>query len=423
MLATISLATISIASVNGQWAYDEEGNDASNWPDYYAECGYSRQSPIDLPIHSTITESCSNTLQLQWTSEVSHYVIQNSGKSLLAMPFDIDHSGGVDISSLEVLHHTNDTNIRLQNSFYHTYDSTVNREYCFDSLHFHWGETDADGSEHTVNGESFPLEVHLVHYSCDYNVAGEAITDYATGQANIKYDDENVLAVIGVIFEIGKPNLVLDKILDDMIIAGIYEKNKQTNPALLQLFYTEFDLKGLLPESRDIIAYLGSLTTPPCFETVRWHVLKERMTVSAEQMAKFRMLLASDDDNDTQAPNFRPTLPINGRTIYQCQEDIISDALYDDADTKDAYHKNDEEIIIIDEDEDDTLTATSGLEISESELTWRMVGIAFICLFSVTFIVCMIGVLCLYKNWDRAGGRPGSRKGTASFMDKAPIDE
>ena len=145
------------------------------------------------------------------------------------------------------------------------------------------------------------------------------------------------------------------------------------------------------------------------------------MTVSEEQMAKFRMLLASGDENDTQAPNFRPTLPINGRTIYQCQEDIVSDALYDDADAKDLAHKDDEEVIIADE-EDDTLTS-SGLEMSESELTWRMVGIAFICLFSVTFIVCMIGVICLYKNFDRSGGRPGSRKGTASFMDKAPIDD
>ena len=139
-------------------------------------------------------------------------------------------------------------------------------EYCFDSLHFHWGKHNGHGSEHTVNGESFPLEVHLVHYSCDYEQAGEAITDYATGQANIKYDDENVLAVIGVIFEIGKPNPVLSKILDDMIIDGIYQKDVSSNPALLQLFYTEFDLKGLLPESREVVGYLGSLTTPPCFE-------------------------------------------------------------------------------------------------------------------------------------------------------------
>ena len=32
-------------------------------------------------------------------------------------------------------------------------------EYVFAQLHFHWGSTDADGSEHTVDGQEYPLEV------------------------------------------------------------------------------------------------------------------------------------------------------------------------------------------------------------------------------------------------------------------------
>ena len=86
-------------------------------------------------------------------------------------------------------------------------------EYCFDSLHFHWGKTNDKGSEHTINGEGYPLEVHLVHYSCDYQVAGDALKDYASGKADLKYDDKHVLAVIGVIFEIGEANEVLEEIL------------------------------------------------------------------------------------------------------------------------------------------------------------------------------------------------------------------
>ena len=34
-------------------------------------------------------------------------------------------------------------------------------EYVFAQLHFHWGSTDADGSEHTVDGQEYPLEVRL----------------------------------------------------------------------------------------------------------------------------------------------------------------------------------------------------------------------------------------------------------------------
>ena len=30
-------------------------------------------------------------------------------------------------------------------------------------LHMHWGEDDTTGSEHAVDGEFFPMEMHLVH--------------------------------------------------------------------------------------------------------------------------------------------------------------------------------------------------------------------------------------------------------------------
>ena len=37
--------------------------------------------------------------------------------------------------------------------------------YKFAQLHFHWGDTSQKGSEHTLNGKAFPLEVHLVHFN------------------------------------------------------------------------------------------------------------------------------------------------------------------------------------------------------------------------------------------------------------------
>ena len=30
-------------------------------------------------------------------------------------------------------------------------------------LHFHWGADNTKGSEHTINGEEFPMEMHIVH--------------------------------------------------------------------------------------------------------------------------------------------------------------------------------------------------------------------------------------------------------------------
>ena len=46
------------------------------------------------------------------------------------------------------------------------------------------------------------------------------------------------------------------------------------------------------------------------------------MTVSANQLAKFRSLLGSTIANDTIAPNYRTIQALNDRTLYDCQSDI-----------------------------------------------------------------------------------------------------
>uniref|UniRef100_A0AAG5DLM2 Alpha-carbonic anhydrase domain-containing protein n=1 Tax=Anopheles atroparvus TaxID=41427 RepID=A0AAG5DLM2_ANOAO len=40
----------------------------------------------------------------------------------------------------------------------------ANRRYVFSDLHFHWGRTALEGSEHTVDGLRMPLELHMVHF-------------------------------------------------------------------------------------------------------------------------------------------------------------------------------------------------------------------------------------------------------------------
>ena len=51
-----------------------------------------------------------------------------------------------------------------------------------------------------------------------------------------------------------------------------------------QASFTNFDPTGLLPACRDYWTYPGSLTTPPLLECVVWHVLKDPITVSPEQV-------------------------------------------------------------------------------------------------------------------------------------------
>lgn len=123
-------------------------------------------------------------------------------------------------------------------------------------------------SEHTLNGESFPAEVHFVHQ----NEAGE-------------------LAVVGVMIQPGAENEAF---------AG-YVAQASGGEAM-----GANDLASMLPADKTYLAYSGSLTTPPCSENVRWNVLAEPITWSQEQI---------DVLVDAHGVTNRPVQPLEGRTV------------------------------------------------------------------------------------------------------------
>ena len=66
------------------------------------------------------------------------------------------------------------------------------------------------------------------------------------------------------------------------------------------------NVAGALTNTSRYYTYPGSLTTPPCTETVTWFVLHEYAQLSSEQFDAFRHILGN---------NFRPLQKRNGRTI------------------------------------------------------------------------------------------------------------
>jgi carbonic anhydrase len=127
-------------------------------------------------------------------------------------------------------------------------------------------------SEHLLNGHRYPLEIHFVHTAPD-----------------------GTLGVVGVFAEPGDANPSLQTVLDALGANG--EADRPT-----------LDPSGLLPEDRDYFRYEGSLTTPPCSETVDWAVLAEAITVSEAQIEAFARL---------HPGNARPVQPLNRRFLLQ----------------------------------------------------------------------------------------------------------
>ena len=143
------------------------------------------------------------------------------------------------------------------------------QEFALKQFHFH------APSENRLNGQSFPMEAHLVHVS-----------------------EDGHLAVVAVFFNEGQANPALDKVWPAMP-----EKTGK------QPLAKGVDVNTLLPVSRDYYRFNGSLTTPPCSEGVRWFVLKQPVEASPAQIEQFRKVMHHD--------NNRPVQPLNARLILQ----------------------------------------------------------------------------------------------------------
>ena len=70
----------------------------------------------------------------------------------------------------------------------------LNVQYEFLEMHFHWGDYDCieerKGSEHKINGKSYPIELHMVHK----NIHDASVKDAVS--------HENGLCVLGFVFDL-----------------------------------------------------------------------------------------------------------------------------------------------------------------------------------------------------------------------------
>ena len=65
-------------------------------------------------------------------------------------------------------------------------------EYKVAQFHFHWGITDAEGSEHLLDGKASPLEMHVVTMKTRFDSLRKALESH----------DRDALAVFGVFYQI-----------------------------------------------------------------------------------------------------------------------------------------------------------------------------------------------------------------------------
>ncbi len=218
------------------WGYEAE-NGPDVWaqlsPEYRLCCAGIHQSPIDI-VNPTPAELSPITFNYCSTSLNIH----NTGNTI-----EVAYQEG---SWIEV-------------------DGT---KYHLLQFHFH------APSEHTVIGNLYDMEMHLVHRS-----------------------EDGALAVIGVLIKSGSVNTAFNTFWHHL--PSVSGESAQVNDIVL-------NAADLLPSTKHTYRYEGSLTTPPCSEGVKWFVLTTPIEMSHSQIAAFKAILYG---------NNRPVQPLNGRKL------------------------------------------------------------------------------------------------------------
>jgi len=128
-------------------------------------------------------------------------------------------------------------------------------------FHFH------GRSENQIDGRQFDMEMHLVHQ----NAKGE-------------------LAVVALMIEKGKHNDVYQNVVEHINGGDLDVATAKLLPDDTSHYYH----------------FIGSLTTPPCSENVKWYVMKDTIKMSKKQIISFRV---------HHNYNYRPLQELNGRKI------------------------------------------------------------------------------------------------------------
>lgn len=146
------------------------------------------------------------------------------------------------------------------------------------ALQMHWHAH----SEHFVDGAAYPLELHIVHMVKSDQLPGcTPENGYVLG---------GCLTVLGIMYALSeKPNAAMAPVWDNM---PLYEQPQPGWTVPLPKD-TVLDMDGLLPANKKYATYAGSLTTPPCYEGLLWHVMTTPVPISQEQYRAFGIAIGS----------------------------------------------------------------------------------------------------------------------------------
>jgi len=249
------------SSYCGSFSYDNQ----KAWPGICVRGNENLQSPINIVTKDVQADSSLSKLKLnsKWWEKCSG-TLKNTTSSVQFVPSEVGEA--------TIEHHRG--------------------VYQLEQFHFHWGPANGAGSEHTVDSSQADAELHFVH------------TKKGTSNEN----QRDFLTVIGVLLDASEESVAVTSPWAKMDITAIQPINSKP------VSVSELVLGQLLPPAnQSYYHYQGSLTTPPCSETVQWFLMKERISIPASFLQQLRMIQTAT--GQPLQSNFRALQSLGTRVV------------------------------------------------------------------------------------------------------------
>ncbi|XP_053188322.1 carbonic anhydrase 4a [Scomber japonicus] len=283
LILPVLLASLwTLCTGAGDWCYqsqftcDHACNTPDKWDHANSACAGKQQSPINVVTRKTLPDERLTRFKFDNYDHIFRETIKNNGHSVqVNVPHVATISGG---------------------GLPDTYKAV--------QFHLHWGTDGGPGSEHTIDGEQYPMELHIVHMR-------EKYTDLTTALA-----DAQGVAVLGFFYETSRS---ANRKYDSMINALKSITDTDANTSL-----SSISLAQLIPPEQNMTRfyrYKGSLTTPGCTESVIWTLFEKPIPLSHDQLKTFSGLKFKDGKR--MVSTFRPVQPLNGRQVYRSGGAVI----------------------------------------------------------------------------------------------------
>ncbi|XP_052051481.1 carbonic anhydrase 4 [Apodemus sylvaticus] len=274
-LAVLALAYVAPSTEDSHWCYEIQAKEPSShcvgpdqWP---GDCKENQQSPINIVTAKAKLNPRLTPFNFVGYDKKKQWTVKNTQHSVeMTLEGDMHIVGGDLPTRYEAV-----------------------------QLHLHWSEMSDKGSEHSIDGEHFAMEMHIVHKKM-------------TSNSN-KVQDSDKLAVLGFMVEVGETT---NKGFQPLVEALSRISKPYTNSTV-----RESSLQDMLPPSEKLYSYFryqGSLTTPTCDETVIWTVFKEPIKIHKDQFLEFSKKVYYDEDQKlNMKDNVRPLQPLGRREVFK----------------------------------------------------------------------------------------------------------